>query len=184
VAVTVTNPGNLSATLANGYSYVTIASIFAVTAVPLVAAEPDAAAVELGMKFTSTTAGRVTGVRFYKSTTNTGTHVGSLWSSTGTLLGQVTFAGESASGWQQTSFTTPVAIAANTTYVISYHTNVGYYADDLNYFTTSRTSGPLTAPANSTASPNGVYTYGANPVFPVSGYNSSNYWVDVIFATP
>ncbi len=35
---------------------------------------------------------------------NTGTHVGSLWTSTGTRLGTVTFSGESASGWQQASF--------------------------------------------------------------------------------
>ena len=37
----------------------------------------------LGVKFTSTVAGTVTGIRYYKATTNTGTHVGSLWSENG-----------------------------------------------------------------------------------------------------
>ena len=39
----------------------------------------DGNSVELGVKFTSEVPGSVTGVRFYKATTNTGTHIGSLW---------------------------------------------------------------------------------------------------------
>ena len=184
VPVVVTNPGNLSGTLATGFTYGGTYSLFA-GLTPVVAADPEVAAVELGVKFRSTVAGRVTGVRFYKSTTNTGTHVGSLWSSTGTLLGRVTFTNETASGWQQADFATPVAIAANTTYVISYHLTVGHYADDQNYFATARTNGPLTALANGGATGvNGVYGVGANPVFPTLGWNSSNYWVDVVFTTP
>jgi hypothetical protein len=46
---------------------------------------PDKA-VELGVKFRSDTAGYITGIRFYKASTNTGTHVGNLWTSTGTRL--------------------------------------------------------------------------------------------------
>ncbi|MCU1271981.1 MAG: hypothetical protein JWN74_3275, partial [Acidobacteriaceae bacterium] len=41
---------------------------------------PDAA-VELGVRFKSDVSGTITGVRFYKSSNNTGTHVGNLWSS-------------------------------------------------------------------------------------------------------
>ena len=77
----------------------------------------DGNSVELGVKFTSEVAGTVTGIRFYKASTNTGTHIGSLWTSAGTLLASATFTSETASGWQQVSFSTPVAIAANTTYV-------------------------------------------------------------------
>ncbi len=51
----------------------------------------DTSSVELGVKFRSDVAGQVTGVRFYKSAANTGTHVGNLWSSSGQLLGSVTF---------------------------------------------------------------------------------------------
>src|SRR6185436_8773570 len=69
----------------------------------------EKASVELGMKFTADMAGFVSGVRFYKYAQNTGTHVGHLWSSSGTLLGTVTFSGETASGWQQAMFASPIA---------------------------------------------------------------------------
>ena len=44
------------------------------------------------------------------------------------LLGSVTFGAETPSGWQTATFPTAVAIAPNTDYVISYHTDVGNYA--------------------------------------------------------
>ena len=65
---------------------------------------------QLGTKFVPARSGQVVGVRFYKGSTNVGTHTGSLWSSTGTRLAQVTFTGETASGWQTAYFTTPVPV--------------------------------------------------------------------------
>jgi hypothetical protein len=53
---------------------------------------------ELGTKFRSSVAGHVCGVRFYKATTNTGTHYARLWTATGTLVATATFTGETASG--------------------------------------------------------------------------------------
>ena len=41
----------------------------------------DTSAIELGVKFRSDVAGFITGLRFYKGAANTGTHVGSLWTS-------------------------------------------------------------------------------------------------------
>jgi hypothetical protein len=35
----------------------------------------------------------VTGLRFYKAAANTGTHIGSLWTASGTRLAQATFRG-------------------------------------------------------------------------------------------
>jgi hypothetical protein len=123
-------------------------------------------------------------VRFYKHTTNTGTHVGSLWSSTGNKLASATFTNETASGWQQVSFASPVAITANTTYVASYHTNVGRYAVNGNFFANAGvTNGPLTALRNGVDGGNGVYAYGANSLFPNQTYQTENYWVDVVFIT-
>jgi methionine-rich copper-binding protein CopC len=157
-------------------------TVFAASSVPTDITDPDTNAVELGMKFESSVAGLVTGVRFYKGTTNTGTHIGNLWSSTGTLLATVTFTGETGSGWQQANFSTPVAIQANTEYVISYHTNGGHYSADSEYFATSAiTNGPLSAYANSVTGGNGVYTYSASSAFPSSTYQATNYWVDVVF---
>ena len=72
------------------------------------------------MKFRADQAGFITGIRFYKGSGNTGTHTGSLWTSTGTRLATVTFTGETATGWQQANFATPVAVTAGTTYVASY----------------------------------------------------------------
>ncbi|NEJ47663.1 DUF4082 domain-containing protein, partial [Rhizobium leguminosarum] len=50
-------------------------------ATPAVVNTNDTAAVELGVKFQSSVAGTVSGIRFYKSSLDTGTHSGSLWSS-------------------------------------------------------------------------------------------------------
>src|SRR5438067_4502624 len=114
---------------------------------PNTPADPDGQPVELGLKFTADRAGTVTGVRFYKSSANTGTHTGSLWSDSGQRLATVTFTGESASGWQSATFAQPVPVAPGRTYVVSYHTDTGHYADDEGYFAAPRTRGPLRAPA-------------------------------------
>jgi hypothetical protein len=139
--------------------------------------------VELGVKFRSDAPGYITGARFYKSSANTGTHVANLWTSTGTLLATATFTAETASGWQQVSFPAPVAIAANTTYVVSYHTNVGHYSYALDYFVgQSADNPPLHFLADGAAGPNGVYAYGANSTFPSNSFRASNYWVDALYS--
>ena len=92
------------------------------------------------------------------------------------MLATGTFTNETASGWQTLTFTTPVAIAAGTTYVASYHSN-GHYIANSNYFTAAKTTGPLTAPAAG----NGVYTYGTGSALPTSSFGAANYWVDVYF---
>jgi hypothetical protein len=61
--------------------------------------------------------GNLTGIRFYKRSGDRRPIPDSLWSSTGTLLATGTFQNETASGWQQMTFSTPVSIVANTTYV-------------------------------------------------------------------
>ncbi len=134
-------------------------------------------AMELGTKFTADQDGTIAGVRFYKSAANTGTHTGSLWSTSGQLLATGTFAGETASGWQQLVFAAPVAITAGTTYVVSYHTDSGHYAEDGNYFTTQYDSGLLHVPAGG-----GVFRAGVSG-FPAQASQSSNYWVEPILRT-
>jgi hypothetical protein len=170
------------------WSFTTVAvgitsySFWSNSTTPAVADDTDTSSLELGVKFTSSVAGQVTGIRFYKGPTNTGTHVGDLWSSTGQLLATATFSGESASGWQTVTFSQPVTIQANTVYVASYHTNVGQYAANSSYFASSGvTSGPITALSNSASGGNGVYGYGSAGTFPTSAYQSTNYWVDIVF---
>ena len=137
----------------------------------------DTSAVNLGVQFQASSDGTITGVRFYKEPDNTGTHTGSLWTSSGTLLATGTFSGESATGWQELDFSTPVPVTAGTTYVASYHTNAGHYAITSNGLASAVTNGPLTALASG-----GVYAYGSANAFPSNSFNASNYWVDVVYS--
>ena len=157
-------------------------SLWSSTTVPASASDPDTSAVEVGVKFRADVAGKVTGIRFYKGTGNTGTHVGHLWSSTGQLLGTVTFSGETTTGWQQATLSTPVSISAGTTYVVSYYAPAGHYADDTGYFSGSGVdNGPLHALADGVDGANGVYVYGTGGAFPTNSWQGSNYWVDLTF---
>jgi len=157
-------------------------TIFATTT-PGVADSGDGSSVVLGVAFSSDVNGLVTGIRFYKSAANTGTHIGTLWSSSGTALASATFSGESASGWQQVLFSSPVAVTAGTTYVASYFAPSGHYAYTTNAFTSSGIDRPPLHALAATSQPNGVYSYATTNKFPTTTFNSSNYWVDVMFAT-
>ena len=134
------------------------------------------------MKFRASVNGFVTGIRYYKPQ-----HVDrhprrQPLDGTGTRLGNVTFTNESASGWQQATFASPIPVTAGTTYVASYFTP-GRYAVNSTYF--AGRDHPRTAhrAANGTDGGNGVYRYTTTPgTFPNSRYNSENYWVDVVFA--
>ena len=132
------------------------------------------------MKFSSDVAGTVRGIRFYKSTANTGPHQVSLWSGAGALLAQATATGETASGWQEVPFASPVTIAANTTYVASYFAPNGHYSATGQGLANAVDSPPLHALSN-TSSPNGVFAYNPTSTFPANAFNATNYWVDVLF---
>ena len=161
------------------YTITPVNTIFSSTATPAIITVNDPNAVDLGVKFSSSVSGSITGIRFYKGPLNTGTHIGNLWSSNGTLLASATFTNETASGWQQVTFSSPVPITAGTTYIASYQTN-GDYSVNVNFFATSLSFGALTTPSNA-----GVYAYSSANAFPTNSYQASNYWVDVIFnATP
>jgi Domain of unknown function (DUF4082)/Bacterial Ig-like domain/Bacterial Ig domain len=157
-------------------------SVWSDIATPDTPANADGAPVELGMRFETTAPGTVTGVRFYKGVGNGGTHTGALWTASGTQLALVTFTGETASGWQTATFASPVAINANTPYVISYHAPQGNYASSLEYFATGGASaGPVQALRDRVAGADGLYSYSAGEIFPTSSFESANYWVDVVF---
>ncbi len=139
---------------------------------------------EIGVKFRADQAGFITGVRFYKGAGNTGTHVASLWTLSGTKLASATFTGETASGWQQVNFATPVSITAGTVYVAAYLAPSGHYAADAGYFATAGAdNGPLHALKDGLSGGDGVYRYTSTTRFPNSTTQSTNYWVDVVFAT-
>ena len=156
-------------------------SLWAASTVPWAIDSNDPIAIEVGTKFRTDLNGQITALRFYKSAKNTGTHTGHLWSAAGTLLGSVTFAGESASGWQQATLTPPVPILQDQVYVASYHTNVGRYSTDSYYFGRSGVDQwPLHAPSSAVAGGNGVYAVTPTTAFPDQSYQGNNYWVDVV----
>jgi len=159
-----------------------LASIFDL-ATPATVDGGDGGSVVLGVKFTADVNGTIAGVRFYKASTNTGTHVGALWSAAGGApLREATFANESASGWQTVRFATPLAVTAGQTYIASYLAPNGHYSINGNGFASGAiVNAPLRALADST-SQNGVYAYSASNTFPSNSWNASNYWVDVLFA--
>jgi methionine-rich copper-binding protein CopC len=155
-------------------------TLFSAATVPTVTAADDTGSYELGVRFTTSANGTVTGVKFYKGAGNTGTHTGSLWTDGGQLLATGTFSGESTGGWQTLTFATPVTVTAGQSYVASYTAPSGHYAADNGYFQrTAVTSPPLSAPATGPGTANGVYNVG--PGFPASTFQGGNYWVDVIF---
>ncbi|ARQ09184.1 Calx-beta domain-containing protein [Rhizobium etli] len=130
---------------------------------------------EVGMRFVSSNTGSIQAIRYYKSPSETGTHVGRIWSATGQQLASVTFTNETASGWQQQTLASPLVINAGTTYVVSVNAN-SYYSLTSNGFANPISNGGLTAPVGA-----GVYneTIGT---FPALVYQNENYFRDVVFS--
>ncbi|MEI9808765.1 MAG: DUF4082 domain-containing protein [Bacteroidota bacterium] len=118
---------------------------------PQVALETDGQPIELGVKFKSSQAGYITGVRF-------------------------SFGTETTTGWQTVSFTSPVAISANTTYIASYFNPSGYYSSSNPYFTANVVNGYLTGLGNGVDGTNGLYVYTTTGAFPANNFQSTNYW--------
>ncbi len=148
-------------------------SLMETTTVPPVADANDGSDVTLGLKFSPSVDGTVTGIRYYRSAANTGTHVGRLYTSSGNELASVTIPSQAA-GWQTADFSTPVDVTADTTYVISYHAPNGHYAATLNYFDNPVINLPLSSVGSGS-----VYALGDN--FPTNTYQRTNYYVDVIY---
>jgi hypothetical protein len=157
-------------------------TLWDVSSVPSVIDTGADSEVELGVKFKSDVNGTISGIRFYKASTNTGPHAVNLWTVSGRLLASAVSNSESASGWQQVDFAKPIPIAEGVVYVASYHTRVGHYSFTPQYFAQAGVDrASLHALASGVNGGNGVYAYAPTGVFPTSSLNSANYWVDVVF---
>jgi hypothetical protein len=144
----------------------------------------DGGSVELGVKFTSSKAVNVVGVRAYR--VDGGPVTGSLWATDGTrLAGPVAFDGTATHGWQDVTFGTPVAVTPGQTYIASYFAPNADYAFEHFFFTNGPyTTGPITALQSTVGDANGVYTYGGTSAFPTDSFRDSNYWVTPLWAYP
>jgi Domain of unknown function (DUF4082) len=179
-------------------------SLMAIAAIPLVTAGPasfaqtvslftgqtpaetassDTKAVTLGVKFWSTQAGTVSGIRFYRGAASSGGYTVRLYTASGSVLGQATLPNDTCTlpCWEEADFASPIPIAANTTYIAAYYTPVGRYAETNYGLTNSVMNGPLIASASSQVGGNGVYRYGSSIRFPQYTYEATNYYVDIIF---
>ncbi|MDP9375356.1 MAG: DUF4082 domain-containing protein, partial [Chloroflexota bacterium] len=131
---------------------------------------------ELGMKFQSGRSGQITALRYWKAAGDPGPHVGRLWAAEGgPALATVTFANETASGWQQQDLEKPVPIQADTTYIVSVNAN-GHFARTVEGLTDAVVNGDLRSLADGA---NGLYGPPGKP--PTNAYQNSNYFRDVVF---
>jgi hypothetical protein len=137
--------------------------------------------IEVGLKFRTSIAGYVDGIRYYKTPGDSGSRIIQLYSIGGNLLASKAVNSETDSGWQAVFFDTAVPIDVDTTYIAAYFSSLGNYILTAYALKTAVTNGPLTALSDSTDGLNGIFKYTSTPVLPDSGYLSSNYWVDVIF---
>ena len=150
--------------------------------VPTTSASPDTTPQTFGVKFSSSQAGTISAIPFYRGAKSPNGYVATLYSGDGsTVLGSVTMAKESGPvpGWQQAVFAAPISINANTTYVAAYYAPSGQYAYRNFGLTNTVTSGTLNASAASTVGGNGVYYRGKG--FPNSSWDDTNFFVDVAF---
>jgi hypothetical protein len=154
-------------------------TLFPAGAVPAVVSADDRSRVELGVRVRCDVDADVVAIRHYVGPTNSGPHVVHLWSNTGALLAEAT--APPGSGWVTTPLPTPVGITAGSVVVASYVAPNGGYGFDVARFANPVTSGPLTAPADGAAGPNGCYRYGGG--FPDASYLASSYGVDLVVVT-
>jgi hypothetical protein len=87
---------------------------------------------------------------------------------------------ETASGWQEVTFNTPVAVTVGVTYIASYYSPNGRYSVDSGFFHAGDSGTGVVRALGNPTTPNGVFNPGATG-FPTGTYNANNYWVDVIF---
>lgn len=145
------------------------------------------------IRFTS--AGTVTGIRFYATATVGGTYTVLLYrvdaadtpSPSGTLLASKT-AGTTPTGgtWNTVAFDTPVSVTTNTLYRACLFSGAGRYVATTSFFASDLVNGEITADANGDdpvglgTLRNGTFLINAAAGYP-SGGGGTCYFVDVAF---
>lgn len=141
----------------------------------------DGTSYELGLRFQVTKLGRITAIRYYRASGETGSHTGYLWRVTGTnsgvQLASVAFAAANdapGTGWRQQPLVTPVTLVPGETYLVSVNINTRYV------LITNDLAEPLQIGVlRALGAPNGFF--GPVGQFPTGNFNNSNYLRDVAF---
>ena len=148
-------------------------SLFLASQSPVLNDQNDSLTYELGQQLQFAKAGQITAIRYYKATSETGTHVGRIWASDGTLLASVTFVDETEAGWQEQQLDTSLAVEASTSYLVSVNVNEYYVATNFN---------PPQTFARGDISGSSSGFFGETGVYPTASFNN-NYFRDVVFET-
>lgn len=137
----------------------------------------DNTPINVGFKFKPIVSGQVLAIKVFIPLGYIGDRTVSLYDSNGALLATATlFEDGYKNGWQNIDFANPVQVTGGLTYVASWFSN-GPYAYEANSFTSDIIANNISIPSVD----NGVYSYSTAPEFPNLTYNSTNYFVDVVF---
>jgi hypothetical protein len=126
-------------------------------------------------QLSSSVAGTVTHLGYYRVRGERGAHIGRLWSDGGALLGKVTFprlAPTAPAGWVWKALPKPVEIAAGTRYRVGVHINTVQARTECGLNGGRVTNGILTA--------HGSFTAAGKTAFPTAA-SCDNFFVDVRF---
>jgi len=142
---------------------------------------------DYGLQFQSILSGKVTGLRFWRSTSMNNVDGGQLWGPAGQLLATASFANPSYFGWQYISFSTPVSIQANSTYTIAFHLNANGISSNVTATASYLSNGNYNRGVLRWVS-NGVVGYSSSPstaVRPTSttfnGNTAPFFWIEPVF---
>jgi hypothetical protein len=132
----------------------------------------------IAMGFAPIVTGSIAAIQFYKISTDTGTHVGTVWRETDqALLGSVTFSGESATGWQTATLSPPVAATGGQRYRVAVSRPAQPFAQ-ISAFTGITVAGVMAM--DNTA----YYVLGSQTGYPSTSFAGTSFVVDVIFTVP
>lgn len=159
-------------------------------------ADDGAPGIATATSVTFAQSGTVTGVRFYATTTVSGTYTVQLYQPTaaddispaGTLLASKVAGGAPTPGtWNTILFDTPVTVTTSTLYRAVLHSSAGRYVATLEFFGVPLTNGDITAESNGN-NPTGLgtlrqgtFAISATPTYPSGAGNRTCYFVDVEF---
>jgi uncharacterized repeat protein (TIGR02543 family) len=129
-------------------------------------------AIELGARLSTSQAGWVKTVKYFKYAGDNSSHSAHIWSSDGTLLASQDFVDQSSSGWQSVVLDAPVFIEANQTFTISVYSDSFKWGDR---YRTEYDLGPLTFIGSK-------FAFGGAPSYPSGDYGSV-FSVDLVFET-
>lgn len=143
--------------------------------------------------------GTVTGVRFYATSTVSGTYTAGLWTvdssdaGTGTLLASKTMGGAPTGGaWNSVTFDTPVSVTTGVAYRVGIFSGAGRYVATVAFAAFAGGSGGLTNgdvfgppnndnPVGAIVIKQGVFLIDAAFGYPTGGSGGTCYFVDVEF---